>query len=159
MPNLTVRAKNQTMSISLAPRHSRPISRLLEKQASKNNSLSSASMQYYYCCATCARGELELKKEMTLLGLVAATYFMVSGGPYGLEDLIAATGYGLGILILLLVPILWAIPTALMVGELASSIPDNGGFYVWVKRALGNFWGFQEAWQTLASSIFDMGLY
>lgn len=100
-----------------------------------------------------------MKKEMTLLGLIAATYFMVSGGPYGLEDLIAATGYGLGILILILVPFLWAIPTALMVGELASSIPDNGGFYVWVKRALGNFWGFQEAWQTLASSIFDMGLY
>lgn len=96
---------------------------------------------------------------MTLLGLIAATYFMVSGGPYGLEDLISATGYGLGIFILFLVPILWAAPTALMVGELASAIPDNGGFYVWVKRALGNFWGFQEAWQTLASSIFDMGLY
>ena len=110
-------------------------------------------------CATCARGELELKKEMTLLGLIAATYFMVSGGPYGLEDLISSTGYGLGILILLLVPILWAAPTALMVGELASAIPDNGGFYVWVKRGLGNFWGFQEVWQTLASSIFDMGLY
>jgi amino acid transporter len=99
------------------------------------------------------------KKEMTLLGLIAATYFMVSGGPYGLEDLIASTGYGLGVLILFLVPLLWAMPTALMVGELASSIPDNGGFYVWVKRALGNFWGFQEAWQTLASSVFDMGLY
>src|SRR5271154_7214739 len=96
---------------------------------------------------------------MTLLGLVAATYFMVSGGPYGLEDLIAATGYGLAIIILIAVPFLWAMPTALMVGELASAIPDNGGFYVWVKRALGNFWGFQEAWQTLASSVFDMGLY
>ena len=98
-------------------------------------------------------------KRMTLLGLIAATYFMVSGGPYGLEDLIASTGYGLGVLILFVVPLLWAMPTALMVGELASSIPDNGGFYVWVKRALGNFWGFQEAWQTLASSVFDMGLY
>lgn len=96
---------------------------------------------------------------MTLLGLVAAMYFMICGGPYGLEDLIAQSGYGLAILILILVPILWAMPTALMVGELASSIPDNGGFYIWVKRALGDFWGFQEVWQTLASSIFDMGLY
>ena len=96
---------------------------------------------------------------MTLLGLIAATYFMVSGGTYGLEDLIAQTGYGWAILILCLVPILWALPTALMVGELASAIPDNGGFYVWVKRALGKFWGFQEAWLTLASSVFDMGLY
>ena len=96
---------------------------------------------------------------MTALGLIAATYFMVSGGPYGLEDLIAQTGYGWGILILCLVPFLWALPTALMVGELASAIPDSGGFYVWVQRALGKFWGFQEAWLSLAASVFDMGLY
>lgn len=96
---------------------------------------------------------------MTALGLIAATYFMVSGGPYGLEDLIAQTGYGLGILILCLVPFLWALPTALMVGELASAIPDSGGFYVWVQRALGRFWGFQEAWLSLAASVFDMGIY
>jgi amino acid transporter len=96
---------------------------------------------------------------MTALGLIAATYFMVSGGPYGLEDLIAQTGYGLGILILCLVPFLWALPTALMVGELASAIPDSGGFYIWVQRALGKFWGFQEAWLSLAASVFDMGIY
>src|SRR5271168_1559792 len=100
-----------------------------------------------------------LKKQMTLRGLIAATYFMVSGGPYGLEDLIAQTGYGWGIVILCLVPLLWAMPTALMVGELASAIPDSGGFYVWVKRALGKFWGFQEAWLSLAASIFDLGIY
>jgi len=100
-----------------------------------------------------------MKKEMTLLGLIAATFFMVSGGPYGLEDLIAQTGYGIGILILCLVPFLWALPTSLMVGELASAIPDSGGFYVWVQRALGKFWGFQEAWLSLAASIFDMGIY
>jgi amino acid transporter len=100
-----------------------------------------------------------LRKEVTALGLIAATYFIVSGGPYGLEDLIAQTGYGLGILILCLVPFLWALPTALMVGELASAIPDTGGFYIWVKRALGKFWGFQEAWLSLAASIFDLGIY
>jgi amino acid transporter len=100
-----------------------------------------------------------MKKRMTLVGLIAATYFIVSGGPYGLEDLIAQTGYGLGILILCLVPFLWALPTALMVGELASAIPDNGGFYIWVQRALGKFWGFQEVWLSLAASIFDMGIY
>lgn len=100
-----------------------------------------------------------MKKEMTALGLIAATFFIVSGGPYGLEDLIAQTGYGLGILILCLVPFLWALPTALMVGELASAIPDSGGFYIWVQRALGRFWGFQEAWLSLAASIFDMGIY
>jgi amino acid transporter len=46
-----------------------------------------------------------------------------------------------------------------MVGELASAIPADGGFYVWVRRAMGPFWGYQEAWLSLAASIFDMAIY
>ena len=46
-----------------------------------------------------------------------------------------------------------------MVGELASSLPAEGGYYCWVRRALGGFWGFQEAWLSLAASIFDMAIY
>ena len=84
---------------------------------------------------------------------------MVSGGPYGLEDIIGMAGFGRALLLLALVPLLWSVPTALMVGELASAIPDEGGFYVWAHRALGRFWGFQVAWLSLASSVFDMALY
>jgi len=91
--------------------------------------------------------------------MVAATYFMVSGGPYGLEELIRDSGYGLALAILLLTPLIWSFPTALMVGEMASSIPCEGGFYVWVRRAMGPFWGFQEAWLSLAASVFDMAAY
>lgn len=96
---------------------------------------------------------------MTLLPLVAATYFMVSGGPYGLEDLVQSAGYGRALVVLAITPLLWALPTALMVGELASAIPQEGGYYEWVRRALGPFWGFQEAWLSLAASVFDMALY
>jgi len=96
---------------------------------------------------------------MRLLPLVGATYFMVSGGPYGLEDIIGMAGYGRALIILALVPLLWSLPTALMVGELASAIPEEGGFYIWVRRAMGNFWGFQEAWLSLAASVFDMAIY
>ena len=46
-----------------------------------------------------------------------------------------------------------------MVGELASALPEEGGYYCWVRRALGPFWGFQEAWLSLAASIFDMAIY
>ena len=84
---------------------------------------------------------------------------MVSGGPYGLEDIIGMAGFGRALLLLAIVPLFWSLPTALMVGELASAIPDEGGFYVWVKRALGEFWGFQEGWLSLAASIFDMAIY
>lgn len=98
-------------------------------------------------------------RKLRLLPLVAATYFMVSGGPYGLEDIIGMAGYGRALLILCLVPLFWSLPTALMVGELASAMPCEGGFYIWVQRALGRFWGFQEAWLSLAASIFDMAIY
>ncbi len=96
---------------------------------------------------------------MRLLPLVGATYFMVAGGPYGLEDVIGKAGYGRALLLLLVIPLVWSLPTSLMVGELASSMPAEGGFYVWVRRALGGFWGFQEAWLSLAASIFDMAIY
>lgn len=96
---------------------------------------------------------------MRLLPLVGATYFMVAGGPYGLEDIIGKAGYGRALLLLLLIPIVWSLPTSLMVGELASAIPAEGGFYEWVRRALGGFWGFQEAWLSLTASVFDMALY
>ena len=100
-----------------------------------------------------------LKKKLTLAPLVAATYFMVAGGPYGLEELLHKSGFWAAIAILLLVPLVWSLPTALMVGELASALPEEGGYYVWVKRALGPFWGFEEAWLSLCASVFDMAIY
>jgi amino acid transporter len=90
---------------------------------------------------------------------VAATFFMVSGGTYGTEQIISGAGYGHGILILLFLPVLWCLPTAFMIGELTSALPAEGGYYAWVRRGLGNFWGFQEAWLSLAASIFDMAIY
>jgi amino acid transporter len=98
-------------------------------------------------------------KKIRLLPLIAATYFMVAGGPYGLEDIIGKAGYGRALLLLLLVPVFWSLPTSLMVGELASAMPREGGFYYWVRQALGPFWGFQEAWLSLAASVFDMAIY
>ena len=84
---------------------------------------------------------------------------MVSGGPYGIEDILGGAGYIKALAILLFLPFVWSFPTALMIGELASAIPDEGGFYVWVRRALGPFWGYQEAWLSLTASIFDMAIY
>ena len=84
---------------------------------------------------------------------------MVSGGTYGTEDIVHGAGYGRAILILLLTPLLWSLPTAFMIGELSSALPFEGGYYAWVRRAMGNFWGFQEAWLSLVASIFDMAIY
>ena len=106
--------------------------------------------------------DIRLRKQsaqLTLWPLIAATFFMVSGGTYGTEDIVRGAGYGGGILILLLTPVLWSLPTAFMIGELASALPEEGGYYAWVRRAMGNFWGFQEAWLSLVASVFDMAIY
>ncbi|GAC1677891.1 MAG: ethanolamine permease [Candidatus Acidiferrum sp.] len=84
---------------------------------------------------------------------------MVSGGTYGTEEIVHGAGYERAILILLFTPILWSLPTAFMIGELSSALPSEGGYYAWVRRGLGNFWGFQEAWLSLVASVFDMAIY
>lgn len=96
---------------------------------------------------------------MTVVSLAAATYFMVSGGPLGIEELVRDCGYKLALVLLVLVPIVWSLPVALMVGELSAAIPAEGGYYVWVRRAMGPFWGFQTAWLSMMASVFDMALY
>jgi len=99
------------------------------------------------------------RRKLRLVPLIAATYFMVSGGPYGIEDVLGGAGFAWAIVILALLPIIWSLPTALMIGELASAIPAEGGFYIWVRRALGPFWGYQESWLSLSASVFDMAIY
>src|SRR5579859_754512 len=106
-----------------------------------------------------SRAQIVRRKGITLWPLVAATYFMVSGGPYVLEDVVSGAGYGKAMLLLLVTPLVWSLPTALMLGELSSAIPAEGGYYVWVRRAAGPLWGFQEAWLSLAASVFDMAIY
>jgi amino acid transporter len=104
-------------------------------------------------------GGLKTAAKISVVPMIAATYFMVAGGPYGLEDIVQKTGYTATLLILVITPLLWSLPTAMMVSELATAIPEEGGFYIWVRRGMGRFWGFQETWLTLAGSVFEMALY
>ncbi len=99
------------------------------------------------------------RPALNLLSLVAATFFVVSGGPYGLEEIVASHGYGRSLVLLCIVPLVWSLPIALLVGELGAALPKEGGYYAWVRRALGPFWGVQEAWLALAMSLFDMAIY
>ena len=68
-------------------------------------------------------------------------------------------GPGLALLILLLVPLVWSLPETLIIGELASMLPEEGGYYRWVYRAFGPFWAFQNGWWTWMYSLVDMAIY
>jgi amino acid transporter len=67
----------------------------------------------------------------------------VAGGAFGIEEMISASGPGLTLLMLIVLPFIWAGPQALVSAELGSAIPEAGGFYKWVQRGLGEFWAFQ----------------
>ena len=102
---------------------------------------------------------MRLRRSLTTLALVFVMYFNTSGGPYTTEGLVAQAGPGLALLVLLLVPLLWSLPETLIVGELASMLPEEGGYYRWVHRAFGRFWAFQNGWWTWLYSLVDMAIY
>jgi amino acid transporter len=93
------------------------------------------------------------------LQLVAVVFFSVSGGPYGLEPLLGYVGGKAALLLVLVTPALWCIPAMLMVLELNSMMPKTGGYYQWVKRALGLQWGFFEGWWSWLYTFVDLAIY
>jgi len=100
-----------------------------------------------------------LKRSLTTLTLVAVMFFNVSGGAFTTESLVVGVGPAVALLILILVPLFWSVPEALIVGELASMLPEEGGYYRWVYRAFGPFWAFQNGWWTWMYSLVDMAIY
>jgi amino acid transporter len=98
------------------------------------------------------------KGKLPVLPLVMTIFFCVSGGPYGLEQ-VMQTGAGMGLLLILVTPLIWALPAALMTAELSTAIPAEGGYYVWVKRAMGPAAGFFCAWLTYMYSWVDVAMY
>jgi amino acid transporter len=93
------------------------------------------------------------------LQLAAIIFLTVSGGPYGLEPLFTYVGTHGALLLLLITPFLWDVPTILTVLELNAMMPVTGGYYQWVKHALGLRWAFFEGWWTWLYTFLDLAIY
>ncbi len=84
-----------------------------------------------------------LKK--TRFSFTAVLFFIfcsVSGGAFGIESIIPSSGPGMTLMLLIIIPLMWALPMGLYVSELTNLAPVDSGPYVWVKMAFGEFWGF-----------------
>lgn len=106
-----------------------------------------------------AAPSVQPRRGLTLPGLVGLTFFCVAGGAYGLEDGVGAAGPLVVLLGIIILPWLWSLPTALMTAELSTAMPEDGGYVVWVEKAFGRFWGFQEGWLSWLCSFADNALY
>src|SRR5512136_1251614 len=101
----------------------------------------------------------KLKRELTLFPLVGLIYFTVSGGSFGIEPLIGYSGPGLALLLIALTPIIFSLPNLLIVQELQTMMPAQGGYYHWIKRAFGPFAGFLAGWNNWVVSWLDVSIY
>ena len=99
------------------------------------------------------------RRRLGLITLAAVMYLTISGGAYGIEDAVRVAGPRLILLLCLIVPLTLSLPTALMAAELTALVPDEGGFYLWVKQAFGPFPAFAEACLTILYAAVDMALY
>lgn len=98
-------------------------------------------------------------RKLHPLQLAAVIFLTVSGGPYGLEPLLSYAGSQGALLLLIITPVLWDLPAIFMVLELNSMMPVTGGYYQWVKRALGLRWAFYEGWWTWLYTFADLAIY
>ena len=99
------------------------------------------------------------KHHMTTSTVVFMIFCLCAAGAYGIEDMIPAAGPGLTLVMLIVLPFVWSTPMGLVASELGSAIPEEGGFYKWVQRACGEFWGFQAGWWRTISIYFDNTIY
>jgi len=76
-----------------------------------------------------------------------------------LEAMVGEIGPVMALIFLALTPIIFSIPSMLMVREMSSMMPAEGGFYHWVKQAFGPFAGFIVAWMNLLTSWLDVSIY
>ena len=97
--------------------------------------------------------------RLRLATVVVIIFIFVSSGAFGLEDMVGWSGPGLALLLLLVLPVVWALPMGLVCAELGSAIPEEGGYYVWVKRGLGEYWGFQCGWWSWLTTFVDSAVY
>ncbi|MCB6992709.1 APC family permease [bacterium 210820-DFI.6.37] len=105
-------------------------------------------------------GVAGLKKyDIKVTGIVFMLYCLVGAGAFGIEEMIPEAGPGMTLLLLVIFPIIWAYPISNMVAECGAVLPSEGGVYVWVREAFGEFWGFQAGWWATVSTYITNGVY
>ncbi len=109
---------------------------------------------------TSVGAQVGLKRvKMRLFTVIVIIFTLTCGGTFGMEDVLGGSGVGLGLIMILILPIFWALPMALVSVELGSAMPEEGGFIRWSRRALGEFWGFQAGWWWQLCLYVDTAVY
>lgn len=105
------------------------------------------------------RGSVGEHHKMTCGQFVLVTFFIVAGGPTGIETVVSSGGPFYACIGLLVIPWLWCLPIALVSAELACALPLNGGPIRYVERCFGRQLASLTGMWTLISNIFATASY
>lgn len=81
-----------------------------------------------------------VESKVGVLPVVGMFYAICCAGAYGIEEMVPECGPGLTIVLLLIIPVVWAYPYGMICAEMGAARPVEGGALIWVKEALGEFW-------------------
>lgn len=104
-------------------------------------------------------GSIRVRRGLRFLPLVGVVYCLSSAGPFAIEEMVPASGPGLALLLLLVLPLFYGLPLGLAAGEMNSRYPVEGGYYRWIREVFGEFWGFAAGWWSWLGAFFDGALY
>ena len=114
---------------------------------------------FYLTDSTKATSQFIHVRKIGILQLIGIAFFTTAGGPYGLEVCVQTGGVIVTIIGLIIMPIIYATPQALMTAELSNMMPENGGYVIWVFRAFGDFLGYVNAYNAIICNLFDNAIY
>ena len=97
--------------------------------------------------------------QMRVITAVVVVFTLCCSGSFGMEDVVSSSGPGATILMILVLPLLWSLPLALVSSELTGMVPEAGGLYRWIRRAMGEYWSFQGGWWWTLSLYVDSAVY
>jgi amino acid transporter len=99
-----------------------------------------------------------LRQSVSIFHLASIAFFLICAGPYGQEEAISAGGALLVFIGMLVIPIIYALPMALMSSELSNRFPACGGCVEWA-IVLGKKMAVFNSYLRNLSCLFDNALY
>jgi len=105
------------------------------------------------------QGAPSAKRTVGVTGFVFLGFFWVSGGMYGNEALFQAGPPLVVLIALILGPLIYALPIALMTAELGTVYPEDGGQIVFVREAFGVTISSIDAFCVWVNHVIDSAVY
>ena len=87
-------------------------------------------------------GYTSVAPTLSVWPLSVLIFYVVAGGPYGVEESVKAGGNFYALLFYTIMPFVWSMQESLITAELSCAYPDASGGVVWVEEAFGKYAGW-----------------